>query len=71
MLVGAFDKATNSYGRGYITSVAGNSANVVMSDYGRVVNTIKIYSLPEKYTQFSAYSFKVYTKDNRISQLKV
>lgn len=71
MLVGAYDSSTKLYGRGYITLVAGNSANVVMSDYGRVVNTIKIYSLPEKYTQFSAYSFKVYTKNNRVSQLKV
>lgn len=73
MLVGAFDSAANLYGRGYITLVARNSANVVMSDYGKVINTFKIRSLPEKYTQLPAYSFKVYEyiKENCVSQLKV
>lgn len=71
MLVGAFDSVTNLYGRGYITLVAGNSVNVALSDFGRVVNTTKIRSLPEKYTQLPVYLFKVYTKENAVTQLKV
>lgn len=71
MLVGAFDSASNSYGRGYVVFVAGNSVNVAMSDYGKIVNTIKVKVLPEKYTLLPAYSFKVYTKDNNVPQLKV
>lgn len=71
MLVGAFDSATNLYGRGYITLISGNSVNVAMSDYGRVINTIKIRTLPEKYTKLPAYSFKVYTKGNYVSRLEV
>lgn len=71
MLVGALDNATNLYGRGYVTLVAGNSANVALSDYGRVINATKIRVLPEKYTQIPAYSFKVHTKGNHVPQLKV
>ena len=71
MLVGAFDNATNLYGRGYVTLVSGNSVNVALSDYGRVINTIKIRVLPEIYTQLPAYSFKVYTKGDYVPQLKV
>lgn len=71
MLVGAFDIATNSYARGYVVLISGNSVNVAMSDYGRVINTIQIRALPEKLTQLPAYSFKVFTKDNCVSKLKV
>lgn len=71
MLVGAFDSATNLYGRGYVTLVAGNSVNVAMSDYGRVINTTKIRVLPDKHTKLPAYSFKVYTKGDYVPQLKV
>jgi len=71
MLVGAFDNDTNLYGRGYITLIAGNSVNVALSDYGRVINTIKIKVLPEKYTKLPAYSLKVYTKGNYVPQLEV
>lgn len=71
MLVGAFDNATNLYGRGYVTLVAGNSVNVALSDYGRVINTIKIRVLPEKYNKLPGYSFKVYTKGDYVPQLKV
>jgi len=71
MLVGAFDSATNLYGRGYVILVAGNSVNVAMSDYGRVVNTTKIRVLPDKHTKLPAYSFKVYTKGDYVPQLKV
>ncbi|XP_022174799.1 uncharacterized protein LOC111036859 [Myzus persicae] len=70
MLVGAFDNSINLYGRGYVTLVAGNTVNVAMSDYGRVINTIKIRVLPEKYTKLPAYSFKVYTKSDYVPQLK-
>jgi len=71
MLVGAFDNATNLYGRGYVNLVSGNSVNVAMSDYGRVINTIKIRALPEKYTNLPAYSFKVHTKGDYVPQLNV
>lgn len=71
MLVGAFDSVTNLYGRGYVALVSGNTVNVVMSDYGRVINTTKIRTLPEKHTQLPAYAFKVYTKDHCVPQLKV
>jgi len=71
MLVGAFDNATNLYGRGYVTLVAGNSVNVALSDYGRVINSIEIRVLPEIYTKLPAYSFKVYTKGDHVPQLKV
>ncbi|CAI6361930.1 unnamed protein product [Macrosiphum euphorbiae] len=70
MLVGAFDSATNLYGRGYVTLVAGNSVNIAMSDYGRVINTTKIRVLPNKHTKSPAYSFKVYTKGDYVPQLK-
>ncbi|XP_060847831.1 uncharacterized protein LOC132927329 [Rhopalosiphum padi] len=70
MLVGAFDNVTNLYGRGYVTLVAGNSVNVALSDYGRVINTIKIREVPEKYNQVPAYSFKVHTKGDYVPQLK-
>ncbi|XP_016658697.1 uncharacterized protein LOC100167275 isoform X2 [Acyrthosiphon pisum] len=70
MLVGAFDSATNLYGRGYVTLVAGNSVNIAMSDYGRVINTTKIRELPNKHTKSPAYSFKVYTKGDHVPQLK-
>ncbi|XP_025208243.1 uncharacterized protein LOC112603736 [Melanaphis sacchari] len=70
MLVGAFDNATNLYGRGYVTLVAGNSVNVALSDYGRVINTKQIRVLPEKYNRVPAYSFKVHTKGDHVPQLK-
>ncbi|XP_060876252.1 uncharacterized protein LOC132949399 isoform X3 [Metopolophium dirhodum] len=70
MLVGAFDSATNLYGRGYVTLVAGNSVNIAMSDYGRVINTTKIRVLPNKHSKSPAYSFKVYTKGDYVPQLK-
>lgn len=70
MLVGAFDSATNLYGRGYVTLVAGNSVNVALSDYGRVINTVKLRALPTKYTQLPAYAFKVHTKGDYVPQLK-
>ncbi|XP_022170007.1 uncharacterized protein LOC111033534 [Myzus persicae] len=69
MLVGAFDNATNLYGRGYVTLVAGNSVNVAMSDYGRVINTTQIRVLPERHTKLPAYSFKIYTKNDNVLQL--
>ncbi|KAF0751710.1 Uncharacterized protein FWK35_00019435 [Aphis craccivora] len=69
MLVGAFDNATNLYGRGYVTLVAGNSVNVALSDYGRVINTMKLRVLPTKYTQLPAYAFKVHTKGDYVPQL--
>lgn len=71
MLVGAFDVASNLYGRGYVVLVSGNSVNVAMSDYGKVINTKQIRVLPTKLTQLLSYSFKVYTKDKCVSQLKV
>lgn len=71
MLIGAFDNATNLYGRGYVTLVAGNSVNVALSDYGRVINTTKLRALPTKYTQLPAYAFKVHTKGDYVPQLKV
>lgn len=71
MLVGAFDSVTNLYGRGYVAFVAGNSVNVALSDFGRVINTTKIRALSEKYTQIPAYSFKVFTKDQCIPEIKV
>lgn len=71
MLVGAFDSATHLYARGYITLISGNSVNVAMSDYGRVINTVQIRKLPEKYIKLTGYSFKVYTKGNCVLQLKV
>lgn len=71
MLVGAFDADTKLYGRGYITLITGNNVNVALSDYGRVVNTTKVKVLPTKYTQTPAYAFKVFTKTNCVSQLKV
>lgn len=66
MLVGAFDNATNLYGRGYVTVVAGNTVNVVMSDFGKIINTINIRVLPEKYTKIPAYSFKIFSKDKSL-----
>lgn len=69
--MGAFDCSTNLYCRGYVVLVSGNSVNVALSDYGRVINTIKVRVLPEKYTQISAYSFKVFTKGNDVLQFKV
>lgn len=71
MLVGAFDKITNLYGRGYVVLIAGNSVNVAMSDYGKVINTITIRALPEKYLELPAYSFKVHTRENYVPQLEV
>lgn len=71
MLVGAFDTVTSSYGRGYVTLVSGNTVNVAMIDYGRVINTTIIKVLPEKHTRKPAYSFKVYCKDQSVSLLKV
>lgn len=70
MLVGAFDNTTNLYGRGYVTLVAGNTVNVAMSDFGKVINTILVRVLPEKYSKIPAYSFKIYSKDN-VLQLEV
>lgn len=69
MLVGAFDCDTKLYGRGYVIFVAGNSANVALSDFGRVINTTKIRVLPESVAQRTAYSFKGYTKDNIVDEL--
>lgn len=69
MLVGAFDNATKLFGRGYVTLVAGNSANVALSDFGRVIKTTKIKVLPESVTQRPAYSFKGYTKDSIVQHL--
>lgn len=71
MLVGAFDSVTNLYCRGYVTLVAGNSVNIALSDYGRVINTTKIRVLPNKHTKSPAYAFKVYTKGDYVPQLKV
>lgn len=71
MLVGAFDCSTYSYCRGYVVLISGNSVNVALCDYGRVINTIKVRLLPEKYTQIPAFSFKVFTKGNNVPQLKV
>lgn len=71
MLVGAFDSTTNLYGRGYITLIARDGVNVALSDYGRVINTIKIKVLPEKYIKLPAFSLKVYTKGNYVPQLEV
>ncbi|XP_025425814.1 uncharacterized protein LOC112694531 isoform X1 [Sipha flava] len=64
MLVGAFDNVTNLYGRGYVTLVAGNTVNVTMCDFGKIINTNLIRVLPEKYSKIPAYSFKIYSKDN-------
>jgi len=69
MLVGAFDNATKLFGRGYVTLVAGNSANVALSDFGRVIKTTQIKVLPESVTQKPAYSFKGYTKDGIVQHL--
>lgn len=69
MLVGAFDHFTDLYCRGYITLVTKNSVNVALCDFGRVINATKIRIVPEKFTQVPPYSFKVYTKDNIVSQL--
>lgn len=71
MLVGAYDSAINLYGRGYVAVVAGNRANVVMSDYGKVINTNQIRALPKTLSEIPMYSFKIYTKENCVPQLNV
>lgn len=71
MLVGAYDSATKLYGRGYVTVIADNSVNVVMSDYGKVINTNQVRVLPKILTEIPIYSFKVFTKVNSVQQLKV
>lgn len=71
MLVGAFNKDANLYGRGYVTLIAGNSVNVAMSDYGKVINTTTIKILPKKYSELPAYSFNVHTRENYVPQLEV
>lgn len=71
MLVGAFDNFTNTYARGYVIFVAGNSVNVALCDYGRVIKTFDSRILPEKYISLAAYSFKVYTKNKCLPQLIV
>ncbi|VVC34737.1 Tudor domain,RNA recognition motif domain [Cinara cedri] len=70
MLVGAYDRTTNLYGRGYVMVIAGNSANVVMSDFGKVINTNEIRELPETFIRIPMYAFKVYTKGNDVAQLE-
>lgn len=69
MLVGAFDNFTELYCRGYITLVTKNSVNIALCDFGRVINTNKIRAVPEKFIQVPPYSFKVYTKEDIVSQL--
>lgn len=69
MFVGAFDNFTELYCRGYITLVTKNSVNVALCDFGRVINTNKVRIAPERLTQIPPYSFKVYTKEDIVSQL--
>ncbi|XP_050425594.1 uncharacterized protein LOC126836355 isoform X2 [Adelges cooleyi] len=70
MLVGAFDIVTNSFARGYVVFVAGNSANVVLCDYGRAINTANLRTLPNCYSSVPIYSFKAFTRGDHVPLLK-